>query len=83
MSRLNGSPAGKGTMSEFNNPHGVELEQKASGGMKVKGAASVLKKFFGFREGQKLTEFASEVNALSTQDQIDLVGGITSGTLTY
>lgn len=71
-------------MSDFNNPHDVPVEQKEDGsGLRIPKAAADLKTFFGMKPGQKLTEFAKEVNELSIQDQIDLVGGIRSGTLTY
>lgn len=70
-------------MDNFNNPHNVPLEEKDDGRVKVAKAATTLKEFFGFLPGQKLGEFASEVNKLSTQDQIDLVGGIKAGTFTY
>jgi len=70
-------------MTDYNNPRNVPVEEKATGGFRVPGAAKILKNFFGFAEGQKLTEFATEVNTLSVQDQIDLVGGIEDGTLDY
>lgn len=44
---------------------------------------TILYKFFGKREGQTLAEFARELRDLTTQDRIDLVSGIESGTLTY
>lgn len=48
-----------------------------------KGKASVLKQFFGFKQGEGLKEFAAEVKQLTDQDYVDLVTGIENGSLTY
>lgn len=46
-------------------------------------AASIIKDFFGYLPGQKLSDFAAELKALSDEDKSQLVGGIQDGTLTY
>lgn len=48
-----------------------------------KGAATKFVKFFGKKDGQTLSEFATEMRDLADEDVAQLVGGIDDGTLTY
>lgn len=44
---------------------------------------AALKKFFGTRDGQSLSEFAAEVKELTDEDFEQLRDGINDGSLTY
>jgi hypothetical protein len=46
-------------------------------------ATKLIKEYFGFKEGQKLADFAEEFKALTPDDKKQLSEGIANGTLTY
>ena len=46
-------------------------------------AASVLKKFFGLKDGQTLSDFAGELKQLTDEDKEQLVQGITDESFSY
>lgn len=54
-----------------------EQEDKKSSSTKA------LKDFFGFKEGQRLADFAEELKALSPAEKAQLAEGIENGTFTY
>ena len=35
-----------------------------------------VREYFGYKEGEKLTEFAQEIRALTDQDKLDLAQGL-------
>jgi hypothetical protein len=45
---------------------------------KVTGFIVACKQFFGFKDGQTLLEFKTEVNALTPQDRLDMIPGLES-----
>ncbi len=47
-----------------------------------KGAATLMR-YFGKKPGQNLSDFATELRALTDDDLTHLVGGIEDGTLDY
>lgn len=51
--------------------------------MPEKTGAALLKEYFGYRAGQKLTDFAAELKSLSPEEKAQLETGIRNGTLTY
>ena len=51
--------------------------------MPEKTGAALLKEYFGYRAGQKLTDFAAELKSLSPEEKTQLETGIRNGTLTY
>ncbi len=42
-----------------------------------------LKEYFSMKDGQKLADFAKEIQALTDEDKVQLADGIEDGTLTY
>lgn len=42
-----------------------------------------LKEYFGVKEGERLADFAKEIQALSEEDKIQLADGIENGTMNY
>jgi len=42
-----------------------------------------LKDYFGIKEGDKLADFAKEIQALSDEEKAQLADGIENGSLTY
>lgn len=42
-----------------------------------------LKEYFGLKEGDRLADFAKEIQALSEEDKVQLADGIENGTLDY
>lgn len=49
----------------------------------IEGGIKTLSDYFGRQEGQSLKDFGAEINKLSLDDKIQLVGGIRDGSLTY
>ncbi len=47
------------------------------------GTIKMIKEFFELLPGQKMTGFAMEYRALTTEDKVQLAEGISNGTLTY
>lgn len=47
------------------------------------GTISTVKKYFGLKDGQTMTEFAKEYKELTDEDKAQLAGGILDGTETY
>lgn len=56
----------------------VEVE-----GDNVKGVAAGFVKYFEKKQGQTLTEFAAEIKELTTDDKVQLLGGIRDETFDY
>lgn len=42
-----------------------------------------IKNFFGFKDGQTMTQFGTEFKALTDEDKKQLADGIENGSLTY
>lgn len=47
------------------------------------GNVSIVKKFFGLKENQTMTQFAAEWKELSDKDKTELTEGIENESLTY
>lgn len=45
--------------------------------------ATTIRKYFGYREGQKAGDFIKELNALTPEDKEQLAAGIENGSLDY
>jgi hypothetical protein len=49
----------------------------------IEGGIKTLSEYFGRQPGQSLKEFGAEIQALTLDDKVQLVGGIRDGSLTY
>lgn len=64
-------------------PHNQLTESKVMAEDKKPSNLKIIKEFFGFKEGQTMTQFGNEYKELSDEDKEQLARGIEDETLDY